>query len=82
MGFNQGITRRAAVAALASGLAVASIPAFAQSNAAPIRIGMGIALSGGLAAFGKSALLAMQLWAEDRERQGRPARAQGRAGLL
>lgn len=70
MGSRHGITRRAAVAVLASGLAVASIPARAQSGAPPIRIGMGIALSGGLAAFGKSALLAMQLWAEDQNAKG------------
>lgn len=63
MDSGHGISRRAAVAGLAAGLAAAALPAMAQS-APPIRIGMGIALTGGLAAFGKSALLAMQLWAK------------------
>lgn len=70
MGFLKGITRRAVVAAFAAGLACASLPAIAQTAQPPIRIGMGIALSGGLAAFGKSALLAMQLWAEDQNAKG------------
>lgn len=63
------ISRRTAVAGLAAGLAAASFPALAQGGP-PIRIGMGIALSGGLAAFGKSALLAMQLWAADQNAKG------------
>ncbi|QRG05345.1 amino acid ABC transporter substrate-binding protein [Xanthobacter dioxanivorans] len=70
MDSQHGISRRTAVAGLAAGLAVASLPAIAQTAGPPIRIGMGIALSGGLAAFGKSALLAMQLWAADVNAKG------------
>jgi branched-chain amino acid transport system substrate-binding protein len=36
----------------------------------PIRIGFGMALTGGLAANGKAALLSMQIWAEDVNKQG------------
>lgn len=70
MAFKQGVTRRAAVAGMASGLVCPVIPALAQSDGPPIRIGMGIALSGGLAAFGKSALLGMQIWTEDANAKG------------
>lgn len=70
MGFVKGISRRAAVAMLAAGLTATSLPALAQSAEPPIRIGMGIALSGGLAALGKSALLAMQIWAQDVNAKG------------
>jgi branched-chain amino acid transport system substrate-binding protein len=38
--------------------------------AEPIRIGFGMALSGGLAANGKSALLAMQIWRDDINAKG------------
>jgi branched-chain amino acid transport system substrate-binding protein len=38
--------------------------------AQPITIGFGMALSGGLAAAGKSALLAMQIWAADTNAKG------------
>ena len=44
-------------------------PALAQS-AAPIRIGFGMALSGGLAPGGKAALLAYQIWAEEVNARG------------
>jgi len=36
----------------------------------PIKIGFGMALTGGLAANGKAALIAMQLWAEDVNKKG------------
>jgi branched-chain amino acid transport system substrate-binding protein len=36
----------------------------------PIRIGMGMALTGGLAANGKAALLAMQIWKDDVNKKG------------
>jgi branched-chain amino acid transport system substrate-binding protein len=38
--------------------------------AQPLRIGFGMALTGGLAANGKAALLSMQIWAEDVNKQG------------
>jgi branched-chain amino acid transport system substrate-binding protein len=50
-------------------LTVAQIPlAFAQQ--APIRIGFGMALTGGLAANGKAALLAMEIWRDDVNKNG------------
>jgi branched-chain amino acid transport system substrate-binding protein len=58
----------AAIAALASGL-VGLAPASAQSGA-PIKIGYSMALTGGLAPNGKSALLAQKIWEEDVNRQG------------
>ena len=42
-------------------------PALAQE---PIKIGFGMALTGGLAAGGKSVVIAAQLWAEDVNRKG------------
>lgn len=43
----------------------------AVTNAAdPIRIGFGMALTGGLAANGKAALLAMQIWRDDVNKKG------------
>ena len=36
----------------------------------PIKIGFGMALTGGLAANGKAALIAMEIWAEDVNKQG------------
>jgi branched-chain amino acid transport system substrate-binding protein len=55
-------------------LAAALIGCFAASGAAraaePITIGFGMALTGGLAAIGKSALLAMQIWQDDINAKG------------
>lgn len=42
-------------------------PVLAQK---PIKIGFGMALTGGLAANGKAALLSMQMWAEDVNKKG------------
>jgi branched-chain amino acid transport system substrate-binding protein len=55
----------AGAAALAAGLAVT--PATAQE---PIKIGFGMALTGGLAPNGKSALLGMKIWEEDINAKG------------
>jgi branched-chain amino acid transport system substrate-binding protein len=57
----------ALIAALA--LAAAGVPPMALA-ADPIKIGCGMALTGGLAANGKAALIAMQLWAEDVNKKG------------
>ncbi|MGB1881223.1 MAG: ABC transporter substrate-binding protein, partial [Gammaproteobacteria bacterium] len=57
----------ARVAALVALVLVA--PAYAAEQT-PIRIGFGMALTGGLAAAGKSALIAMQIWAEDTNAAG------------
>lgn len=42
----------------------------AAQGAEPIKIGFGMALTGGLAANGKAALIGMQLWAEDVNKKG------------
>ena len=58
--------------AFAASLAAAPLlwrTASAQSGE-PIRIGLGMALTGGLAAVGKSGLLAMQIWAENVNAKG------------
>jgi branched-chain amino acid transport system substrate-binding protein len=62
------LSRRAALlsAALALGL---MLPGLARA-AEPITIGFGMALSGPLAAIGKSALLAMQIWESDVNAKG------------
>ena len=60
--------KRAVVFVLMLALAGAvATPALAQE---PIKIGFGMALTGGLAANGKAALIAMQLWAEDVNKKG------------
>ena len=58
----------AMIAALASFL-VCRVPAAAQSGA-PIKIGYSMALTGGLAPNGKSALLAQKIWEEDVNAKG------------
>src|ERR1700674_1057787 len=58
----------AAIMGLAS-LLIALAPASAQSGA-PIRIGYSMALTGGLAPNGKSALLAQKIWEEDVNAKG------------
>ncbi len=59
--------RRSMFAAAALLAGVAAAPAQAAD---PIRIGFGIAQTGGLAANGKSALLAMEVWREDVNAKG------------
>jgi branched-chain amino acid transport system substrate-binding protein len=54
---------------LALGLAAWAAPAAAQS-APPIKIGLGEALTGGLAAGGKAALLTYQIWADEVNARG------------
>ena len=56
-------------------------PASAQTGE-PIKIGFSMALTGGLAPNGKSALLAQKLWEEDVNAKGRAARPAGEARLL
>lgn len=61
-GFLTGMAGLAAVLALASGAVNA------QGN--PIKIGCGMALTGGIAANGKAAMIAMNLWEEDVNKRG------------
>jgi branched-chain amino acid transport system substrate-binding protein len=58
-----------------SAVAVAAVVAFAAGSAAaqsgePIKIGFSMAMTGGLAANGKSALLAQKIWEEDVNAKG------------
>jgi branched-chain amino acid transport system substrate-binding protein len=66
------IVRTAATTLILSLLPVVSAT-WAQTNAPPIKIGLGEALTGGLAAGGKAALLTYQIWADE---------VNGRGGLL
>lgn len=62
-----GITRRWALAGMAM-LGVLAGPAVAQQP--PLKIGMGMAQTGGLAGGGKSSLLGIQLWVDDVNAKG------------
>ncbi|MEJ0068837.1 MAG: amino acid ABC transporter substrate-binding protein [Pseudomonadota bacterium] len=64
-----GRWRALMVATAALGL-TAILAAGSVRAAEPIRIGLGMALTGGLAVNGKPALLAMQIWAEDVNAKG------------
>src|SRR5271156_65484 len=61
---------RSAIGVAAAGLAASVMVSGALKAAEPITIGFGMGLTGGLAAAGKSALLAMQLWQEDVNAKG------------
>ena len=56
--------------AVAVTLLLASGGAFVARGADPIKIGFGMALTGGLSANGKPALLAMQIWKDDVNKKG------------
>jgi len=62
------IVHRFLVGALAGMLVLAS--ALAAHAADPIRIGFGMALTGGLSANGKPALVAVQIWKDDINKKG------------
>ena len=57
-------------ARLAAAFLAASLLSVAASAAEPIKIGFGMALTGGLAGNGKAALVAMQIWAEEVNAKG------------
>ncbi len=62
-------TRRNVIKAFGAALAAGAVPrAFAQAK--PIRIGLGMALTGGIAANGKAALLSLQMWQEEVNARG------------
>ena len=68
--WNSGALARAIVVlTVAVALAVGAPHARAQQKQ-PIKIGFSMALTGGLAGAGKSALLTMQLWAKDQNAKG------------
>jgi branched-chain amino acid transport system substrate-binding protein len=62
-----GLRIAAAALVTALGVAAASLPAAAEE---PLKIGFGMAETGPLAGTGKSALLAMTIWAEDVNAKG------------
>ncbi len=66
----QGVRRWARAAALIGALAVLGGWAPGAHAAQPIKIGFGMALTGGLGANGKAALLAMQIWKDDVNKKG------------
>ena len=81
------VSRFTSLISAVSAVAVAAVVAFAADGAAaqsrePIKIGFSMAMTGGLAANGKSALLAHEDLGGGRQRQGRAARAPGQARLL
>src|SRR4051812_22879303 len=59
------IGQRLAAAFAAAVLVAAAVVSASARAAEPIKVGFGMALTGGLAAIGKSALLAMKIWEED-----------------
>jgi hypothetical protein len=61
---------------LAAAILTLALLAGAASAAEPLKIGFGMALTGGLAGTGKAALLATKMWAED-SRAVQPARQAG-----
>jgi branched-chain amino acid transport system substrate-binding protein len=64
------VTRRAIASALAA-LAVAAIALVAPAHAAdPIKIGLSMSQTGGLAGGGKSALLALEIWKDETNAKG------------
>ena len=62
--------RRVAILCLVAAAALAAAAGPTAEAAQPIKIGFGMALTGGLAANGKAALLAMQIWKDDVNKKG------------
>ena len=60
----------ALIAAVVGMLVLAGAGAFVARAADPIKIGFGMALTGGLSANGKPALLALQIWKDDVNKKG------------
>src|SRR3989441_5211548 len=66
----QGIQSWAVVGIVIGTLALGGSAALVAQAADPIKIGFGMALTGGLSANGKPALLAMQIWKDDVNKKG------------
>src|SRR5262245_318414 len=65
------MTRRlAGIGIIVGALALAAGGAFVAQGADPIKIGLGMALTGGLSANGKPALMAIQIWKDDINKKG------------
>ena len=58
------------IGAIAGTLALTSTGVFVARAADPIKIGLGMALTGGLSANGKPALMAIQIWKDDVNKKG------------
>jgi branched-chain amino acid transport system substrate-binding protein len=63
------LSRREALGLIGPALLATTLPLHAQSGQ-PLKIGFGMALSGGLAAGGKASLIAYQIWADDVNAKG------------
>jgi len=68
--WKQGLWNCALIGALVGVFVLASGGVFVARGADPIRIGFGMALTGGLSANGKPALLAVQIWKDDVNKRG------------
>jgi len=60
----------ALISAIAGTLALTGTGVFVARAADPIKIGLGMALTGGLSANGKPALMAIQIWKDDVNKKG------------
>src|SRR5947209_15460568 len=68
--WTQGILSFTVVGIVIGTLALGGSGALVAQAADPIKIGFGMALTGGLSANGKPALLAMQIWKDDVNKKG------------
>src|SRR5229473_4787079 len=66
----RGSTVWAVAAVLGIAFALSSVWSAMAESAKPIKIGFGMALTGGLSANGEPALLAMQIWRDDINQKG------------
>src|SRR5947209_10084736 len=68
--WTQGILSFTVVGIVIGMLALGGSGALVAQAADPIKIGFGMALTGGLSANGKPALLALQIWKDDVNKKG------------
>jgi len=68
--FKQSILTWILTGAVVAALVLAGAGTFVARAADPIKIGFGMALTGGLSANGKPALLALQIWKDDINKKG------------
>src|SRR5262245_62514835 len=66
----RSVIRVGFIGALSAVVLLASADSFVAEAADPIKIGFGMALTGGLSANGKPALLAVQIWKDDINKRG------------
>src|SRR5215813_2089945 len=66
----RSVIRVGFIGALSAVVLLASADSFVAEAADPIKIGFGMALTGGLSANGKPALLAVQIWKDDINKKG------------